>query len=96
MSPDADDEFPTPNAGRSRERLLFRVLCTAVVAAVVLAWNYEFLLQLRPLLWPPTDPISRWLGFVLLQVGAHLLLPGLVGSFVADRLYDRYVADGSD
>lgn len=96
MSRDADDEFPTPDAGRARDKLLLRAACTVAVAAALLAWNYEFLLRLRPLLWPPTDPLSRWVGFVLLQAGAHLLLPAVVGSFAADRIYARYVAEESD
>ncbi|RDI71045.1 hypothetical protein [Halopelagius longus] len=96
MSRGADEEFPTPDPGREPNRLLLRAVCTVVLAAALAAWNYEFLLRLRPLLWPPTDPLSRWVGFVLLQAGAYLLLPAVVGSFAADRLYARYVADESD
>jgi hypothetical protein len=44
-----------------------------------------------PVLWPPTDPISRWFGLVTVLVGSFVVLPGVVGTLVADAVYDRFV-----
>lgn len=44
-----------------------------------------------PVLWPPTEPISRWFGLVTVSVGSFVVLPGVVGTVVADAVYDRYL-----
>jgi hypothetical protein len=97
MTEDADDDrFPTPNPGPARDRIALRLLCTAGLVAVFVAWGFEFLVRAAPLLWPPTDPLSRWFGFVLVQVGVLVVVPGVFGSLLADRLYARYFADDSE
>jgi hypothetical protein len=42
-------------------------------------------------LWPPTDPVSRWFGLASVFVGSFVILPGVVGTLVADVVYDRFL-----
>jgi hypothetical protein len=49
-----------------------------------------------PLLWPPTTSFSRWFGLVTVLVVSFLVLPGVVGTLVGDRLYDSLEGDGDD
>jgi hypothetical protein len=57
--------------------------------AVALAWSADSLVGLAPLLWPPTEPLTRWVTLVFV-VALSLLVPVLVGSLVADAAYRRY------
>lgn len=80
--------FPSPTPGPSRERLVVRLGCSAVVAAVTVVWFRGVVTEALPLLWPPTDPVSRWFGLVTVLAISFLVLPGVVGTLVGDRLYD--------
>lgn len=84
-------EFPEPRPGPEPRRIAARLACTAVASALLLVWQRDLVAATLPLLWPPTDPVSRWASLVLLLAGSFVVLPGVVGSLVADRLYDRYV-----
>jgi hypothetical protein len=86
-------EFPDPRPGPDARRLLARLACTAVVSALLLAWQFELVVDVVPLLWPPTDPVSRWVGLLTVLVGSFLVLPGVVGTLLADWLYDRLVTE---
>jgi uncharacterized membrane protein len=83
------EEFPEPRPGPEPRRIALRLGCTAVVSAALLAWQWSLVVDVLPRLWPPTDPFSRWFGLAVVVVGSFLILPGVVGSVVADRLYDR-------
>jgi uncharacterized membrane protein len=86
-------EFPEPNPGPDARRLAARLACTAVVSALLLAWQFDLVRDVLPLLWPPTDPVSRWVGLLTVLVGSFLVLPGVVGTLVADWLYDRFASE---
>jgi uncharacterized membrane protein YeaQ/YmgE (transglycosylase-associated protein family) len=86
-------EFPEPRPGPSRRRLVVRLACSAVVAVVLLAWQFDLVLAVLPRLWPPTSPTSRWASLLLLLVGSFVVLPGIVGSLVGDWLVDRWLRE---
>lgn len=87
------DSFPTPNPGPSRERLAVRLGCSAVAAAVTVVVFRSVVTEALPLLWPPTDPFSRWFGLVTVLAVSFLVFPGVVGTLVGDRLYDSLEDD---
>jgi hypothetical protein len=89
------DPFPPPTPGPSRERLAVRLGCTAVAAGVSVVVFRDVVTEALPLLWPPTDPVSRWVGLVTVLAVSFLVLPGVAGTLVADRLYDA-VQDSPD
>lgn len=91
MSLDSDPRFPDPQPGPSARRLALRLGCTALLSALLLVQFRGLVATAIPLLWPPADPISRWLGLVTVLVGSFFVLPGVVGSLVADFVYDRYL-----
>lgn len=82
------DTFPTPSPGPSRERLAVRLACSTVVAAVTVVVFRDVVTEAVPLLWPPTDPVSRWFGLVTVLAVSFLVLPGVIGTLVGDWLYD--------
>lgn len=82
------DTFPTPTPGPSRKRLAVRLGCSAVAAGLSIVVFRDVVTEALPLLWPPTDPISRWFGLVTVLAVSFLVLPGVVGTLVGDRLYD--------
>jgi hypothetical protein len=82
------DTFPTPTPGPSRERLAVRLGCSAVAAGLSIVVFRDVVTEALPLLWPPTDPVSRWFGLVTVLAVSFLVLPGVVGTLVGDRLYD--------
>ncbi|WP_224269695.1 hypothetical protein [Haloprofundus salinisoli] len=87
----ADDfEFPEPQPGPSARRLAVRLGCTTVLSFLLIAVFWEFVVRWMPLLWPPTEPYSRWLSIAAVFLGSLFLLPGIVGSVVGDALYDRW------
>lgn len=90
------DTFPTPAPGPSRERLAVRLGCSAVAAAVSLVVFRDVVTEALPLLWPPTDPVSRWFGLVTVLTVSFLVLPGVVGTLVGDALYDSFGGDGDE
>lgn len=93
MARDSDPRFPEPQPGPSARRLALRLGCTALLSVLLLVQFRSLVTTTIPLLWPPTDPISRWLGLVTVLVGSFFVLPGVVGSLVADFVYDRYLDD---
>jgi hypothetical protein len=59
-----------------------------VAAAVTVVVFRDVVTEALPLLWPPTDPVSRWFGLVTVLAISFLVLPGVVGTLVGDRLYE--------
>ena len=92
----AADEFPTPQPGPSWARLRVRFACSVVAAVVQLVIFWEFVLGALPFLWPPREPTTQWVSFIMVSLGSFVFLSGLVGTLVGDQLYDRYglFADG--
>jgi hypothetical protein len=91
---DLSDTFPTPAPGPSRGRIGARLGCTAVAAGLSVVVFRDVVTEALPLLWPPTDPVSRWVGLVTVLAVSVLVLPGVVGTLVGDRRYDSL--DGED
>ncbi|WP_142856555.1 hypothetical protein [Salinigranum halophilum] len=87
---DSFDPFPQPQPGPCRERLAVRLGCTAVAALCSLVVFRDVVTGLLPLLWPPTEPFSRWFGLVTVLLVSFLVLPGVVGTLVGDRVYDSF------
>lgn len=90
------DSFPRPRPGPSRERLTVRLGCTAVAALCSILVFRDVVTGALPLLWPPTTPLSCWFGLVTVLAVSFLVLPGVVGTLVGDRLYDSLDGDGND
>ena len=90
------DSFPRPRPGPSRDRLAVRLSCTAVAALCSLFVFRDVVTDALPLLWPPTTPLSRWFGLVTVLLVSFLVFPGVVGTLVADRLYDSFDGDGDE
>lgn len=90
----AEYKYPQETEGPSRRELLgIRLACSAVIAGTIVLVFRTPLLEATAFLWPPTDPLSQWSFLVLLHVGGLVVLPLMIGSFLADRLYARYIAD---
>jgi hypothetical protein len=87
------DDYPTPSPGPSRERLAVRLACSAVAAGCTVVVFREVVTEALPLLWPPTDPVSRWVGLVTVLAVSFLVLPGVVGTVVGDLLYGSFGGD---
>lgn len=87
-----DDQFPEPNPGPSIERLKTRGVVSALVALLQLVVFRDAVAASRRFLWPPTDPISQWLTFVLISAGSFVVISVLIGTIVGDRLHDRWRA----
>jgi hypothetical protein len=90
------DPFPQPRPGPSRDRLVVRLGCSAVAALVSVGVFRDVVTEALPLLWPPTTPFSRWFGLVTVLAVSFLVLPGVVGTLVGDRLYDSFGGDGGE
>ncbi|AUV81456.1 hypothetical protein C2R22_07130 [Salinigranum rubrum] len=90
------DSFPRPRPGPSRDRLVVRLGCTAVAALLSVVVFRDVVTDALPLLWPPTTPFSRWFGLVTVLLVSFLVLPGVVGTLVGDRLYDSLDGDGDE
>lgn len=86
----SSERFPTPNPGPSRARLTVRLGCVAGCSLLALVLFHELVVSTLPLLWPPTDPLSRWFGLVTVLVGSFVVGPGVVGTLVGDAVYDRF------
>ena len=95
-TPDVSDTFPTPAPGPSRERLAVRLGCSTVAAAVSLVVFRDVVTEALPLLWPPTDPVSRWFGLVTVLAVSFLFLPGVVWTLFGDALYDSFGGEGDE
>lgn len=88
-----DTEFPEPQPGPSGERLRLRAACSAVFAVGQLVVFRDFLVGALPFLWPPMEPTTQWLTFIMVSLGSFVFISGLFGTLLADRLYDRYLAE---
>lgn len=80
---------PDPSSGLEPRRLRIRLGVAFGVCLGLLVVSRPFLAQALPLLWPPTDPLAQWVSLVLLHLCGYLLVPLMVGSFVADILLER-------
>lgn len=89
----SDSEFPDPRPGPSWERLRVRAACSAGVAVLQLVVFWEFVVRTVPMLWPPVEPITQWVSFLMVSLGSFVVISGLFGTLLGDQLYDRYVAD---
>lgn len=89
-SPPTDPAFRSPRPGPSRRRLAARLAGSAVLVLVLLVAFRDLALATWPLVWPPTDPLSRWVGLATVVVGGWVVLPGAVGGLLGDWLYDRF------
>lgn len=87
----ADAEFPAPRPGPSWERLRLRFACSMVAALLQVVVFWDFFLGALPFLWPPREPTTQWLSFLMLSLCSFVVVSGLVGTLLADWLYDRYV-----
>jgi hypothetical protein len=83
------DRFPEPNPGPPTELLALRVGCALAFALLATLLFWDVVVQWVGLLWPPTEPLSRWFGLAVVVAGGYLLGPGIVGTLVADWLYRR-------
>jgi len=88
-----DTEFPEPQPGPSWEQLRVRLACSAGVALLQLAVFWEFVIRSLPLLWPPMEPITQWVTFIMISVGSFVVISGLFGTLIADQIYKRYLVD---
>jgi len=88
-----DTEFPEPQPGPSWEQLRIRFLCSAGVAVVQVVVFWEFLVRSLPLLWPPMEPFTQWVTFLMMSAGSFVVISGLFGTLIADQLYKRYLVD---
>jgi len=88
-----DSEFPEPQPGPSWEQLRVRLACSAGVAVVQLAVFWEFVIQSLPFLWPPVEPVSQWVSFIMISAGSFVVISGFFGTLIADQIYKRYLVD---
>lgn len=90
---DEDRDWPDPPMERERDvgRLRVRLLCSAVVLLAFLALSGQYVGEVVGMLWPPHESLSRWVTLILLQLMGYVILPLLVGGFVGDLVYDRFV-----
>lgn len=83
-----DEHADVRAADRRRDGVRIGAGLLAFVATV--AWFRRELLAVRPLVWPPTDPMAVTLALV---VALSLLLPVMIAAAAADTLYDRVVGE---
>ena len=87
-----DEEWSDPVLESSevdRKRLAIRLACSFVTLLVLVYLTRGFLGEASAALWPPTDPLAQWVTFVLLHAFGYVVVPLMVGSFVADILLER-------
>ncbi|GAB3018371.1 hypothetical protein [Natronobiforma cellulositropha] len=88
-----DEEEWTDPVLESREvdrtRLAVRLACSFATLLVLVVLTRGFLAEATAALWPPTEPTTQWLTLVSLHAFAYVLVPLLVGSFVADVALER-------
>lgn len=94
-----DDEWSDPSLGTDsdsnsrigidRQRLAIRLVCSVATLLVLVYLTRGFLAEATVALWPPTDPLTQWTTFVLLHAFGYVIVPLMVGSFIADVLLDR-------
>ena len=83
------DEFPEPQPGPSWPRLRLRLACSGGVALLQLLVFRELVIQSLPFLWPPREPLSQWVSFIMISAGSVIVISGLIGTLIADQLYNR-------
>jgi hypothetical protein len=88
-----DPDWPDPAPRIASGRVRYRAATTLLLSLALVAWFHDYLLALAPRLWPPSDPLSRWVTLLLLQLLGFVMLPMVVGVPLADRLYDRRHGD---
>ena len=88
-----DTEFPEPQPGPSWELLRVRLACSAGVAILQLAIFWEFVIRSLPLLWPPMEPITQWVTFLMISAGSFVVVSGFFGTLIADQIYTRFLVD---
>lgn len=85
-----DDRWPDPDESiADRRRLAVRLGCALIAFVVIVALSRDFLDAALVHLWPPTDPLARWVTLVFLYLFGYVLVPLSIGSFVADVLLER-------
>jgi ACR3 family arsenite efflux pump ArsB len=85
-----DRDWPDPQrTSGDPQRVRYRVAVSAVVAVVLVALFWRYVLEVLPRLWPPREPLSRWATLVLLQLLGFVMIPLAVGSLLGDWLYER-------
>lgn len=90
-----DGEFPEPQPGPSWEQLRIRLACSAGVAVVQIVVFWDFLVGALPFLWPPIEPVTQWVSFLMVSAGSFVFISGLFGTLIADQIYNRYLDSGS-
>jgi len=48
------------------------------------------------MLWPPVEPLTQWVSFLMVSLGSFVIISGLFGTLLGDQLYDRYLRDTSE
>ena len=89
------EEFPDPQPGPSWEQLRIRLACSAGIAVLQVVVFWEFFVQASQFVWPPIEPVSQWVSFLLVSAGSFVFVSGLFGTLIADQIYKRYFVDGS-
>ncbi|MCU4740096.1 hypothetical protein OB955_03350 [Halobacteria archaeon AArc-m2/3/4] len=87
--PLATDSDPDSSSSVDRQRLAIRLVCSFATLLVLVYLTRGFLAEATTALWPPTDPLAQWATFVLLHAFGYVIVPLMVGSFVADVLLER-------
>jgi len=87
----ADSEFPDPQPGPSWEQLRVRFACSFGVAVLQVVVFWEFFVGATDFLWPPVEPVSQWVSFLLVSAGSFVFISGLFGTLIADQIYKRYI-----
>jgi len=85
------EEFPDPQPGPPWEQLRIRLACSAGVAVLQVIVFWEFFIGATEFLWPPVEPVSQWVSFMLVSAGSFVFISGLFGTLIADQIYKRYV-----
>jgi len=86
-----EGEFPEPQPGPSAEQLRIRLACSGGVAVIQIVVFWDFLIQSVPFLWPPIEPVTQWVSFLMVSAGSFVVISGLFGTLVADQIYKRYL-----
>jgi len=63
------------------------------VAVVQLAVFWDFVIQSLPFLWPPVEPVTQWVSFIMISAGSFVVISGFFGTLIADQVYNRYLVD---
>ncbi|MFP8955350.1 hypothetical protein ACLI4Y_01380 [Natrialbaceae archaeon A-CW3] len=89
---EGEGDWPDPSPGIApaidRRGLAVRLACAVGVLVVLLVLTRGFLGESLALLWPPTDPLTQWSMLVMLHAFGYVLVPLMVGSFLADLLLE--------